>query len=143
MLRLNPGDNQGLRYVLVNWLLETNNTPALKALLKQYPDDDGLATGLYTRALLAFREEGPSKNAMKLLPKALGHNPFVPPYWLGDKKLPIRPPAFIGFGDENEAVEYAVGALLIWHQASAALPRTALRSKVHLRFTRAEVAEKV
>ncbi len=35
MLRLNPGHNQGLRYSLVNWLLETNNRPALKALLKQ------------------------------------------------------------------------------------------------------------
>jgi tetratricopeptide (TPR) repeat protein len=120
MLRLNPGDNQGLRYVLVNWLLQTNNTVALKALLKQYPDD-GMATWLYSRALLAFREEGSSKNATKLLQKALNHNPFVPRYLLGDKKLPKQLPAFIGFGDENEAVEYAVGALLIWHQDRAAL----------------------
>jgi tetratricopeptide (TPR) repeat protein len=120
LLRLNPGDNQGLRYILVNWLLETNNTAALKALLKQYPDD-GMATWLYSRALLAFRQEGPNKNATKLLQKAVDHNPFVPQYLLGDKKLPKQLPAFIGFGDENEAIEYAVGALLIWHQDSAAL----------------------
>jgi tetratricopeptide (TPR) repeat protein len=120
MLRLNPGDNQGLRYVLVNWLLDTHNTTDLKSLFKQYPED-GMATWLYSQALLAFREEGPSKNASTLLQQALDHNPFVPQFLLGDKKLPKRLPALIGFGDENEAVEYAVGALLIWHQDSSAL----------------------
>lgn len=120
MLRLNPGDNQGIRYLLVNWLLELNNTAALKTLLNQYPDD-GMATWLYTCALLAFREHGPARQADKLLRKALDHNPFVPQYLLGYKKLPKHLPAYIGFGDENEAVEYAVSALLIWHQDTAAL----------------------
>jgi tetratricopeptide (TPR) repeat protein len=120
MLRLNPGDNQGMRYVLVNWLLETNHTSALKALLKQYPDDE-MATWLYTRALAAFREEGAGKNADKLLEKAVNHYPFVPQYLLGYKKIPRHLPAYIGFGDENEAVEYTLGALMIGHQDRAAL----------------------
>ncbi len=113
LLRLNPGDNQGIRYVLVNWLLETKNTKALESLLKQYPDD-GAATWLYTRALLAFQKEGASKTANKLLKEAVNFNPFVPQYLLGKKKLPKQPPAFIGFGDENEAVEYVFGAVEVW-----------------------------
>jgi tetratricopeptide (TPR) repeat protein len=120
LLRLNPGDNQGIRYLLVNWLLETHNDTALEALLNQYPDD-AMATWLYTRVLVAFRQHGASRKAETLLEKALGHNPFVPQYLLGHKKLPKHPPAFIGFGDENEAVEYAFAALPIWHKDGAAL----------------------
>ena len=120
MLRLNPGDNQGLRYILVDWLLDTNNTAALKTLLKQYPDD-GMATWRYTRALLAFREHGDSKQAQKLLTQAVEHNPFVPAYLLGLKKLPKQPPPYIGWGDENEAVEYCLGALAIWRKDTPAL----------------------
>ena len=120
MLRLNPGDNQGIRYVLVNWLFQTNDIPALNTLLNQYPDD-GMATWCYTRALVAFRELGPVHQADLLLEQALNENRFVPRYLLGTKKLPGHPPAFIGFGDENEAIEYALSAFSIWQNDRAAL----------------------
>jgi tetratricopeptide (TPR) repeat protein len=37
MLRLNPKDNQGLRYTLANWLLAVGDDAALGRLLAQYP----------------------------------------------------------------------------------------------------------
>jgi len=35
-LRLNPGDNQGLRYTLATWLLAAGDDAALADLLRQY-----------------------------------------------------------------------------------------------------------
>ena len=55
MLRLNPNDNQGIRYELASCLMKSGDTEALKKLLKQY-DEDGSALWLYTQALVAFRE---------------------------------------------------------------------------------------
>jgi tetratricopeptide (TPR) repeat protein len=37
MLRLNPGDNQGLRYELASWLLALGDDTALEQLLAAYP----------------------------------------------------------------------------------------------------------
>jgi tetratricopeptide (TPR) repeat protein len=39
MLRLNPGDNQGVRYVLLTWLLELGDDTQVPQLLERYPDD--------------------------------------------------------------------------------------------------------
>ena len=55
MLELNPGDNQGIRYVLAACLLRSGDEAGLKDLLAAY-EDEGSAHWLYTRALLAFRE---------------------------------------------------------------------------------------
>jgi len=58
MLRLNPNDNQGIRYVLLAALLELDAKPdLLKELFELYPDD-AMADWLYGRALLAFRDGG-------------------------------------------------------------------------------------
>src|SRR5271168_4741780 len=59
MLRLNPNDNQGIRYVLAACLMKRGDTEALKKLFKKY-DEDGSALWLYSRALVAFREKGGS-----------------------------------------------------------------------------------
>ena len=56
MLRLNPNDNQGVRYELASCLMKSGDTEALKELLKEY-DEDGSALWLYTQALLAYREK--------------------------------------------------------------------------------------
>jgi tetratricopeptide (TPR) repeat protein len=120
MLRLNPGDNQGIRYVLANCLLRENDQEALESLLNQYKGDV-MAEWLYTRALLAFRREGAGKKANAALKKALKENAFVPAYLLGKKRLPRQLPGYIGFGDENEAVSYAAGATDIWRDTPGAL----------------------
>ncbi|HEY3232831.1 MAG TPA: hypothetical protein VGJ87_26605 [Roseiflexaceae bacterium] len=120
MLRLNPGDNQGVRYTLANWLLHEGADEALRKLLAQYKDD-AAASWTYTRALWLFRREGASSKAGKALKEAFRYNSFVPLYLLGRKKLPRRMPDYVGFGDENEAVDYAVGAIEQWRRTPGAL----------------------
>src|SRR6202011_1906364 len=53
MLRLNPGDNQGVRYTLAGFLLFLDRDDDLEQLLRQYPDEWSAAWA-YTRALLGF-----------------------------------------------------------------------------------------
>lgn len=120
MLRLNPGDNQGIRYILVSCLLEEGLDEKLGGLLKQY-EDDGAAAWLYSRALWTFRREGASKRANKCLKEALECNQFVPSYLLGEKRLPRHLPDYIGFGDENEAVAYAAEAIEAWQKTEGSL----------------------
>ncbi len=120
MLRLNPGDNQGLRYTLATWLLATGDDAALEGLLGRYPDE-GSATWAYTRALAAFRRHGAGPPAGAALREALTINPFVPAYLLGLKPLPRRLPAYVGFGDEDEAVAYIAEAAEPWLASPEAL----------------------
>ncbi len=62
MLRLNPNDNQGIRYALAGYYLKEDRDDDLARLLQQF-DDDGMAAWAYNRALLAFRKEGDSEHA--------------------------------------------------------------------------------
>ncbi len=55
MLKLNPNDNQGIRYLLLGCLLRRDNAAAVKKLLAAYKDEWS-ACWLYTRALVAFRD---------------------------------------------------------------------------------------
>lgn len=106
MLRLNPGDNQGIRYLLAACLLDTGRDADLAKLLSDY-GDEGTAAWAYTAALLAFRAHGPGPEANRRLSAAKEANPHVPAYLLGKKKVPRQLPGYIGFGDESEAMVYA------------------------------------
>jgi hypothetical protein len=120
MLRLNPDDNQGLRYSLLNLLLRINRDAEAHELIKQY-EEDGMAEWLYTRALLAFREGGASEEAKHALQEAKAMNPHVPAYLIGRKRIPNRLPPYIGFGDETEAANYASSYLPIWRRTPGAV----------------------
>ncbi len=113
MLRLNPNDNQGLRYTLAGWLLFLDRDAELEALLRQF-DDDGMAAWAYTRALLAFRKHGDTLEARQLLKQAKKANKYVPDYLLGRKFPPEQQPPHYGLGDENEALIYVAGFLAGW-----------------------------
>jgi tetratricopeptide (TPR) repeat protein len=86
LLRLNPHDNQGIRYLLMPTLLELGRDADAARLLKEY--DEGTANWTYARALLAFRLSGKSAPPRKELRAALRANPHVPPYLLADEPLP-------------------------------------------------------
>jgi tetratricopeptide (TPR) repeat protein len=120
MLRLNPNDNQGVRDVLANCLLELGRDVELGKLLKDYKED-GSATWLYTWALWAYRQEGDGPGSRRRLKEALKQNKHVPDYLLGRKRIPRELPELIGFGDEDEAIAYAASALVNWRQTSGAL----------------------
>ena len=120
MLRLNPGDNQGVRYSLLNLLIATNQSAAAEKLIKQFKED-GMAEWLYGKALLAFRKEGDSANSKKLLRAAIKQNQHVPAFLSGKQRLPPHPPEFIGFGDENEAISYVANHLQNWRNTPGAI----------------------
>lgn len=106
MLRLNPNDNQGIRYVLAGCLMKSGDIEALKKLLKQY-EEDGSALWLYTQALVAYRENGASdKEAEELAKKAWRANSYVPAVLAGTKKAKSSTNGYITIGGEDEAAHY-------------------------------------
>jgi tetratricopeptide (TPR) repeat protein len=113
MLRLNPGDNQGVRYTLAGFLLFLDRDDDLANLLEQY-SDEGSAAWAYTRALLAFRRHGDTLEARQLLKKAKKANKHVPAYLLGQKHPPVEKPPYYSPGQESEALEYISGFLAGW-----------------------------
>jgi tetratricopeptide (TPR) repeat protein len=129
MLRLNPGDNQGVRYTLAGFLLHLERNDDLDRLLEQYPDE-GSAFWAYTRALLAFRRQGDTPATRKLLQQAKKVNKHVLTYLLGEQ-FPPEPPPFYSPGDPSEAVHYLAGAMGAWKDTPGAVAwvREATKSK--------------
>ncbi len=120
MLRLNPNDNQGVRYLLLSWLLEIDDDSGAKGLLDRYPDDIA-GQWAYGRALHAFRTEADTSRARKLRVEAKKRNPHAPAYLLGRKRLPKQSPDRIGIGDESEAIAIAEEQGTAWRKTPGAL----------------------
>ena len=129
MLRLNPGDNQGVRYTLASWLLDLGRDEELVRLLEQY--DEGTSTWAYTQVLLSFRQQGDTPEARKRLKVAQKANKHVPAYLLGEESLPSKQPPYYSPGQESEAIIYVRGALSAWRSTPGALTwlREAIRGK--------------
>ncbi|MBN2476973.1 MAG: hypothetical protein JXB62_20360 [Pirellulales bacterium] len=89
LLRLNPNDNQGVRYSLMPTLLASNRDVEAARLLKDY--DEESANWVYARALLAFRLSGKSKAARREFREAFRTNPHVPEFLLEEAHGPLPP----------------------------------------------------
>jgi tetratricopeptide (TPR) repeat protein len=120
MLRLNRDDNQGVRYTLAGFLLFLDRDDELAQLLGQYPEE-GSAAWAYTRAVLAFRQQGDTPLARQLLEQARRSNRHVPDYLLGRKFPPAELPDYYGPGDESEALVYLSGFLAGWKATPGAV----------------------
>jgi tetratricopeptide (TPR) repeat protein len=120
MLRLNPNDNQGIRYLLASSLLTLDRDDELAELLQQY-EDDASAEWAYAEALLAFRKEGDSARSGRLLKAAKRVNRHVPAYLTGSKPLPRQLPEYISRGQDTEAVSYAAEFLKAWRNTPGAV----------------------
>jgi len=120
MLRLNPGDGLGVRYRLITGLLQLGRDREAGKLLRVYQGDAG-ANWLYSWALWAFRTEGDSRRSRRRLTEAMVHNPYVPAYLRGLRRLPRCSPETVGPGDKDEAVGYAAAAKVIWQETPDAL----------------------
>jgi tetratricopeptide (TPR) repeat protein len=120
MLRLNPSDNQGVRYTLAGFLLFLDRDDDLTFLLRQYPDEDSAAWA-YTKALLAFRRHGDTLEARQLFKKAKKTNKHVPDYLLGRRYPPGEKPGYYSPGDESEALNYVGGFLAGWKATPGAV----------------------
>ena len=120
MLRLNPGDNQGLRYILASFLLFLDRDDDLERLLVQFAED-GMADFAYTRALLAFRKHGDTKESRESLQAALKTNRHVSEILLGLKPPQAGQPSYFSPGDENEAMTYLRGNMANWKDTPGAI----------------------
>ncbi len=120
LLRLNPGDNQGIRYILVDLFLGLKREDEVEKLLASY-DDEWSTVWLYTRALLTYRSAGPSTKANRKLKDALKENPHVPDYLTGKKRIPNRLPETLEWGGESEAVDYVSNHLNYWRSTPGAI----------------------
>lgn len=120
MLRLNPNDNQGMRSMLITWLLMNRQVSDARNLWEQY-EDAASADWVWSRALMDFIEQGEGNAANAALTQALVDNPYLAPLLLGREALPAHPPEFIGIGDRDEAIAYVFHNLALWQQTDGAL----------------------
>jgi tetratricopeptide (TPR) repeat protein len=118
MLALNPGDNQGMRYVLMEWLMRAGSLAEIDALLASYADEAS-AVWSFSAALHRFRTHGGDATANKLLRAASASNAHVVPMLLGRIELPTEQPMTVGYGDESEAASYVLTALPSWFECGA------------------------
>lgn len=122
MLRLNPGDNQGIRYILASCLAELGRYDDLEKHLnsKEYKDDCA-PDWCYTKALVSFVKNGASKEANRQLATAMEYNPYVPAYLTGKKRIPEILSDMVSMGGEDEAYCYAHGILSAWIKVPGAI----------------------
>ncbi len=102
MLRLNPGDNQGLRYPLLGCYLELGDIAGAERIFTEYPDE-GSAMFIWAQ-VLANLIAGEETAATKALAEARTANKHVEAYLIGSKKKPATGPGYYSPGEPSEAI---------------------------------------
>ena len=121
MLKLNPGDNQGVRYLLLGCLIKRNDMAAVKELLAAY-EDEWSAYWLYTRALVAFREGNEAEQqALRLVQDAWSANQHVPAILAGAEPPVTSRSGYITVGGADEATDYVRDCGPAWRQTPGAV----------------------
>ena len=120
MLKLNPGDNQGVRYELLSCLIQLEDLGSIESLFEGF-EDEITAIWMFTKPLVHFLRHGDTVKGRALLSEALEENPYVADYLLGRKRIPRTLPDYIGLGDENEAISYVSEFGLAWRNYPRAL----------------------
>ena len=119
ILRLNAGDNQGARYILLGWLMRAGSVAEINTLLAAF--DERSAAWMFTAALHQFRQQGPTAESTKALRAAVRVNVHVAPRLLGEVLFPESLPDTYGMGDDDEAVLYVHDSMVLWFDALGAL----------------------
>lgn len=119
LLRLNPADNQGVRYLLANLLAREGDLDRLEALLNRF--DEQSAQFEYIRALWSFRKFGDCERSRACLSAAERSNRHVRKYLLETVEWPETPPGIFEPGEDSEAVQIAFETLNAWTDAPGAL----------------------
>ncbi len=105
LLRLNPGDGQGVRYSLLNCLVEKGDFTAAEELLQQF-NDEVSAVWYFSHALVTFARKGDGTEARTQLREAIEINSNVLPYLLGERRMPRNTPIMVKPGERDEAIAY-------------------------------------
>ena len=117
MLRLNPNDNQGVRYEIVPLLLEQDRDAEATAVLDQYPEESAL--WLYMKALVEFRRSGKSAAAKKALRAAFIFNAHVLAL-LQSNEPPLMPETY-ALGSPEEAAVCLEELTTVWEETEGFL----------------------
>ena len=139
LLKFNPYDSQGLRYHLLNWLLDVDAADtSIDEYFKEY-EHERSAFGRYANSLWNFLRHGNDKRAIKSLDKAIEANKFVPSFLCGVVASPDFRVKRVVRGSVPEAVAcYRLGCDA-WHKTDGAIAwlkercATLLSSKTLLR----------
>ncbi len=119
MLRLNPDDDQGVRYLLAAHLLELGRDDDFDKLIADYTEP--MAFMAFSRVLREFRHNGDSAAAGKLLAKACVANRHIVPELLDGSPHDGDLPHAFSPGTLNEAVLYVEDFAGGWKQTPGAL----------------------
>jgi tetratricopeptide (TPR) repeat protein len=120
MLRLNPGDNQGVRYILLGRLLDQSRDGEARELLARFREEVS-ALFAYARALVEFRSLGDQAVSRAALATAIRRNPHVVKYLLGTASLPDELPSSYGWKSDEEAMIVADQFFRAWEATPGAL----------------------
>jgi len=102
LLRLNPNDNQGLRYGLLGCYLEMKDLKGAERLFSEYPDE-GSAMFAWSRVLACLLSDD-KRGAATALAEARAANKHVEAYLVGRKKTPGEGPGYYSPGEPSEAI---------------------------------------
>ena len=117
ILRLNPNDNQGIRYNLSTYLLAEKQFDKLNQLFLSFEDDGGIVF-LYNKALSEYIQKNPSILADKLLKEAIKRNPAVISNL--NKNIRSNAASYIR-GGEEEAIYYLEHNKFLWQVNEGAM----------------------
>ena len=120
MLVLNPGDNQGLRYVLLAWLLNMRDDAAVEELLRAH-SDEASAFICYTQALFAFRKAGNGNAARQAAVEAWACNRHVPKLLARKGRVRFEDTGYYTLGGEDEAAYYIEEYGFAWKETPGAV----------------------
>jgi tetratricopeptide (TPR) repeat protein len=121
LLELNPGDNQGVRYLLLPALLTLNRPEAARKLFEAYPDDLEFNTAFaWGQVLERFLAEDLA-GAVTALAAARKQNPHMQAYVKGHRSVPRGIPEVYAPGSKEEAICFAEVLHAAWAKHPAAL----------------------
>jgi len=118
IIRLNPSDNQGIRYSLLPALLRRRDLKSYRKYRKKYREET--APFSFNDALAAFMEEGATPSATMRLRIAAANNSHIIPLLLHDSPPSGIPDNYTLYSPE-EAKIYANDAWQLWRDIPGAL----------------------
>ncbi|MDO5827985.1 MAG: hypothetical protein Q4Q19_06980 [Methanobrevibacter sp.] len=120
VLKLNPRDDQGVRYVLLAYLLELDMLEDAQSLMMSYGDDYSTYWS-FCELLLDIKKQEDSAIIEMEFGMCVECNEYVVPYLIGDEKIPSDAVGSYDDGDRNEAIFYVQSAGDVWFNDENAL----------------------
>ena len=116
MLKLNPTDNQGVRYSLVAFHLAANRPDAACLVMSRYPREETVLGSFAWARVLERWLAGELGEAEAELARARRVNPFVEGYITGVRSLPREGPEYYRPGHDSEAQVCAREFAVAWRK---------------------------